>query len=179
MCSRNGLKPNETDFTAQLSRIRDADPQVIFLSAQQIESIHILKQARELGIPADVPFIGAILSADDIESAEGAAEGAITFAAWRSDADTPGNQAFRREIPHAVRPRTQHLGCAVVCRGAYPCGSHRECRNTGFGRDSGRFGRISAILDTILGQFSFSEVGDGAYDPTVLIVKDGKLGGVR
>ena len=30
-------------------------------------------------------------------------------------------------------------------------------------------------LDTILGQFSFSEVGDGAYDPTVLIVKDGKL----
>ena len=60
------FKTNETDFTAQLSRIRDADPQVIFLSAQQIESIHILKQARELGIPADVPFIGAILSADDI-----------------------------------------------------------------------------------------------------------------
>ena len=168
------FETGETDFTDQLSRIRDADPQVIFLSAQQIESIHILKQAREVGIPADVPFIGAILSADDIESAEGAAEGAITFAAWRSDADTPGNQEF------VAKYRTRFgrepsiwaaLSFAAVHILAEAIDNAETPDSVGI-RDA-----LASIsnLDTILGEFSFSEVGDGAYDPTVLVVKDGRL----
>ena len=168
------FKTNETDFTAQLSRIRDADPQVIFLSAQQIESIHILKQARELGIPADVPFIGAILSADDIESAEGAAEGAITFAAWRSDADTPGNQAFVEKYRTRFG-REPSIWAALSYAAVHILAEAIENAETPDSvgiRDA--LANISN-LDTILGQFSFSEVGDGAYDPTVLIVKDGKL----
>ena len=30
-------------------------------------------------------------------------------------------------------------------------------------------------LDTVLGKFSFNEVGDAVYDPIVLIVKGGKF----
>ena len=41
-----------------------------------------------------MPFITVSLSAEDIESTEGAGEEAITFAPWSSSADTPGNQAF-------------------------------------------------------------------------------------
>ena len=168
------FKTNETDFTAQLSRIRDADPQVIFLSAQQIESIHTLKQARELGIPADVPFIGAILSADDIESAEGAAEGAITFAAWRSDADTPGNQAFVEKYRTRFG-REPSIWAALSYAAVHILAEAIENAET---PDSiGIRNALANIsnLDTILGQFSFNEVGDGAYDPTVLIVKNGRL----
>ena len=168
------FETNETDFTAQLSRIKDADPQVIFLSAQQIESIHILKQARELGIPADVPFIGAILSADDIESAGEAAEGAITFAAWRSDADTPGNQAFVEKY-HARFGREPSIWAALSYAAVHILA---EAISTAETPDSaGIRDALASIsnLDTILGQFSFSEVGDGAYDPTVLIVKGGRL----
>ena len=40
--------------------------------------------------------------------------------------------------------------------------------------ESGALANISN-LDTVLGQFSFNEVGDGAYDPKVLIVRDGRL----
>lgn len=35
--------------------------------------------------------------------------------------------------------------------------------------------RVSKTLDTILGQFSFNEDGDGVYEPNILIVRDGVL----
>ena len=168
------FETGETDFTAHLTRIRDAAPEAVFLSAQQIESIHILKQARALGIPADVPFIGAILSADDIESAGEAAEGAITFAAWRSDADTPGNQAFVEKYRTRFG-REPSIWAALSYAAVHILDeaiANAETPDAVGIRDA-----LASIsnLDTILGQFSFSEVGDGAYDPTVLVVKDSRL----
>ena len=168
------FETGEIDFSAHLARIKDAAPKVIFVSAQQIETIHILKQARELGIPADVPFIGAILSADDIESAGDAAEGAITFAAWRSDADTPGNQAFVEKY-HARFGREPSIWAALSYAAVHILAEAVATAETPDSvgiRDA--LAKISN-LDTILGQFSFSEVGNGSYDPTVLIVKDGRL----
>ncbi|MDE0298559.1 MAG: ABC transporter substrate-binding protein [Candidatus Poribacteria bacterium] len=168
------FETGETSFSDQLTRIKDADPEAIFLSAQQIESIHILKEARKLGIPADVPFIGAILSADDIESAEGAAEGAITFAAWRTDADTPGNQEFVEKYRTRFG-REPSIWAALSYAAVHILDEaidNAETKDSVGIRDA--LANISN-LDTILGQFSFSEVGDGAYDPTVLIVNDGKL----
>ena len=168
------FETGETDFSAQLTVIKDAGADAIFVSAQQIELINIFKQARALGIPADVPFIDAVLSADDIESAGDAAEGAITFSAWRSDADTPGNQAFVEKyrarfgrepsIWAALSYATVHILVEAV--------ANAETTDSIGIRDA--LANISN-LDTILGQFSFSEVGDGAYDPTVLIVKDGRF----
>ena len=168
------FEPGETEFSEQLTRIRDAEPEAIFISAQQIETIQILKQARALGIPSDVPFIGAILSADDIESAGGAAEGAITFAAWRSDADTPGNQAFVEKY-RARFGREPSIWAALSYAAVHILAEAVENAET---PDS--IGIRDALvnisnLDTILGQFSFNEVGDGAYEPTVLIVKNGRL----
>ena len=134
------FQTGESDFTAQLTRIKDAGPDAIFLSAQQIETILIFKQARTIGIAADVPFITVSLSAEDIESTEGAGEEAITFAPWSSSADTPGNQAFvekyRARYGRAPRP----MVCAGACHGAYPSRSHRECRIAGFRRNPRRFG---------------------------------------
>jgi branched-chain amino acid transport system substrate-binding protein len=112
------FQSGETDFNAQLTRIKDADPEAIFLSAQQIETILIFKQARALGIPSDVPFITASLSSDDIESAEWAAEGAITFASWSSKTDTPGNLAFvekyRARAPGTVGSLAYGLRCRML-----------------------------------------------------------------
>ena len=168
------FETGETNFSAKLTRIKEADPDVIFVSAQQIELIHILKEARSLGIPADVPFIGAILSADDIESAEGAAEGAITFSAWSSSADTPGNQAFVEKY-RARFGREPSVWAALSYAAVHILAeaiANAETPDSVGIRDA-----LASItdLDTILGQFSFSEVGDGAYDPRVLIVKDGRL----
>ena len=168
------FEPGETEFSEQLTRIRDAAPEAIFLSAQQIETILIMKQALALGILADVPFITASLAEEDIKSAGDAAEGAITFALWRSTADTPGNQAF------VAKYRTRYgrepsqwaaLSYAAVHILAEAIANAETPDSAGI-RDA-----LASIsdLDTILGQFSFNEVGDGAYDPTILIVKDGSF----
>ena len=81
----------ETDFSAQLTRIRDANPDVIFISALSPEKPGILTQGRQLGIPDSVPFVIRTLTIADVQAAGDAAEGAITFVGWASTADTPGN----------------------------------------------------------------------------------------
>ena len=134
------FQSGETDFNAQLTRIKDANPEAIFVSAQQIETILIFKQARALGIPSDVPFITASLSSDDIESAEGAAEGAITFASWSSKTDTPGNLAFVEKYRTRYgREPSVWAALSYACR-ACPSRSDCECGIAGFCRDPRRFG---------------------------------------
>ncbi len=46
------VTPTQTDFSAALQAIRDTNPQVIFIGAEEVESGLIAKQARQLGINA-------------------------------------------------------------------------------------------------------------------------------
>ena len=80
------------DFSDQLTRIKEANPDAIFVASQLPEQTGILIQGRQLGIPTEIPFITSLIN--DVENAGPAAEGAISFAGWISTADTPGNQAF-------------------------------------------------------------------------------------
>ncbi len=84
----------DTDFTTQLTRIKDANPDIIFISSLSPEKPGILMQGRQLGIPNSVPFVMRTLTIADVQAAGDAAEGAITFVGWASTANTPGNQVF-------------------------------------------------------------------------------------
>ena len=88
------FQTGEMDFSTQLTRIKEANPDAIFISALALEMIQILIQGRQIGIPTDVTLIVPDLTKDEVDAAGGAAEGAITFTSWISTADTPGNQAF-------------------------------------------------------------------------------------
>jgi branched-chain amino acid transport system substrate-binding protein len=168
------FETGDTDFSAQLTRIKELEPDAIFLSAQQIEVIRILTQGRELGIPADIPIISHVLSIDEIQSAGDAAEGAITFTSWVSTADTPGNQAF-------VQNYTARYGMEPSVWAAQPYAAvyilAEAIRNAESMDSKGIAAALAEIknFDTILGKFSFDPNGDAVYDPVVLIVKDGKL----
>ena len=94
MLTNETFTTGDTDFSEQLSRIKASSPEAIFISAQDIELIRILTQARELGISTDIPFITLILSKDLIQSAGVAAEGTITYSGWIESMETLGNQAF-------------------------------------------------------------------------------------
>ncbi|MEU6747905.1 ABC transporter substrate-binding protein [Spirillospora sp. NPDC046719] len=60
-----GVKPvadevvttDQKDFSAQLTKIRQRSPEVVFVGSEEVESGLIVKQARDLGI--DAPFAGA------------------------------------------------------------------------------------------------------------------------
>ena len=168
------FETGDTDFTPQLTRIKALDPDAIFVSAQQREVIQILKQGREIGIPAETPFISLVLSIDEIQSAGEAAEGAITFTDWVSTAETPGNEAF-------VANYTTTYGMEPSVWAAQPYAAvyilAEAIRNAASPDSVGIRNALAEIqeFDTILGKFSFDANGDPIYDPVVLIVKDGNL----
>ena len=169
----------DTDFRAQLTRIKALEPDAIFVSSLSPEKPEILIQGREIGIPAAVPFILRTLTRVDVEAAGSAAEGAITFVGWSSIADTPGNQAFVENytkkygvVPNNYAARsyaTLHI-LAEAIGNAQLTGS--VVTDSMAIRDA-----LANIMDfpTIFGIFSFDANGDAVYDPKVLVVKDGQL----
>ena len=168
------FQSGDTDFTAQLTRIRDANPEAIFVSTLPPEMPLILSQGRELGIPDSVPFILPEIAIEQVAAAGDAAEGVITFIGWSSLAATPGNEAF-------IQSYTEKFGMEPNAWAAQSYATLRilaaaiaEAQST----DSAAIRDTLANtmnMDTILGQFSFDAVGDAVYDPQILIVKDGEF----
>ena len=169
------FQTGETDFSAQLTRIKESNPDAIFISATPIETPEILIQGRQLGISASVPFLITLtLASSQIQPAGDAAEGAITFTGWISTADTPGNQAFVQNYraAYGVEPdiwAAQSYTTVYILAKAI---ADAQSADPNAIRDA--LANITDF-DTILGKFSFNAVGDAVYDPIVLIVKDGEF----
>ena len=157
----------DTDFSEQLTRIKALNPDAIFISAQDIELVHILRQVRELGIPYSVPCITLILSEDLIQSAGAAAEGTITFSGWSQTANPPGNPLFveRYETQFGMPPShwaAQSYASVFILAHAI---------ETAAATDAAAIADALAQtenLDTILGPFSFDAHGNGLYAPSRL-----------
>ena len=162
----------DTDFSEQLSRIKDANPDAIFIASQLPEQTGILIQGRQLGIPTEIPFITSLIN--DVENAGAAAEGAISFAGWISSADTPGNQAFVQKYratygsePNAWTAQSYaavYIVAAAIAeaQSTDPTAIRDALANT---KD----------FETVLGAFSFNADGDAVYDPIVQIVENGEF----
>ena len=163
---------DNTNFSTQLTRIKEANPDAIFIAAQLPEQTGILIQGRQLEISTETPFITSLIN--DVENAGDAAEGAISFAGWISTADTPGNQAFvqkyRATYGAEPNPWTAQSYAAVYILAA----AIAEAQST----DPTAIRDVLANtknFDTVLGAFSFNTVGDAVYDPIVLIIENGEF----
>ncbi|GGC53110.1 ABC transporter substrate-binding protein [Chelatococcus reniformis] len=86
----------DVEFAAQLTKIKAAQPDLIVLGSLAEESAGILRQARQLGIPKEVVFVGtqSSISSKFFELAGPAAEGLIAGTAWYIDSPEPKNQEF-------------------------------------------------------------------------------------
>ena len=162
------FQTGETDFSAQLTRIKESNPDAIFISAAVTETPEIMIQGRQLGIPADVPFlISVTFASSQIELAGDAAEGAITFTNWISTADIPGNQAFVQNYrtAYGIEPdvwTAQSYASVYILAEAI---ANAQSADPNAIRNA--LANITDF-DTILGKFSFNAVGDVVYDPVVL-----------
>lgn len=163
-----------TDFSAQLTQIMEANPDAIFISALSAEMTQIMIQGRAIGIPASARFIVPDLTVNEVQIAGEAAEGAIAFTNWRPTSDTPGNGAFveNYRAKYGIEPdpwAAQSYATLYILAEAIGNAQSAEAAAV---RDA-----LANIMDfpTILGQFSFNEVGDAVYDPIVLAVENGEL----
>ncbi len=166
------FQSGDTDFSAQLTRIKKVNPDAIFVSAAPPEKPDILIQAHELGISASI--IMSSLTNVEVEAAGAAAEGTITFTSWLSTDDTPGNQTFVQNY-NATFGTMPNVFAAASYAAVYILAEaikNAESTDSISIRDA-----LANIrdLDTILGTFSFDANGDALYAPKVLIVKNGEL----
>ncbi len=169
------FETGDTDFSAQLTRIKDSNPDAIFISALPPETTKILMQGRQLGIPTAIPFIITItLASDQIQILGDAAEGAITFTSWISTANAPGNQDFVQKYSarYGAEPNiwaAQSYASVYILVKALT-----DAQSTDPVAIRDAMANITDF-DTVLGKFSFDAVGDAIYNPIVLIVENGQL----
>ena len=164
----------ETDFSTQLTRIKESNPDAIFISALVPEMIKIMIQARQLGIPTDVPLIVPDLTKDEVTAAGDATEGAITFTSWVSTADTSGNQAFVQNYrtKYGAEPSPWAAQSYVALYILAEAIANAQSTDATTIRD---VLANTKNFDTVLGKFTFNAVGDAVYDLMVLTVQDGNF----
>ncbi len=170
------FKKKDTDFSAQLTKIKGLKPDQIIVSALAEEAAGILTQARQLGIPDSVHIIGGngFNSPKLAQLAGPAAEGAISGAAWFVGNDTPGNknfvEAYNRKYgsnPDQFAAQA-YTGVYIIANAIKTAGSS----NSQAVRDSLA---KTKDLDTVLGNFSFDEKRDPVHSPVVQTIKNGKF----
>jgi branched-chain amino acid transport system substrate-binding protein len=170
------FKKGDTDFSAQLTKIKGLNPDAIIVSALAEEAAGIMSQGRQLGIPDSVPFIGGngFNSPKLAQLAGPAAEGAISGAAWFVSADNPGNQAFVAAY-NAKYGSNPDQFAAQAYTGVYILAN--AIKAAGKADSASIRAAMAKIkdLDTVLGKFSFDDTRNPVHTPIVQVVKDGKF----
>lgn len=170
------FKKGDSDFSAQLTKIKALNPDAIIVSALAEEAANIMIGARTLGIPDSVHIIGGngFNSPKLAQIAGKAAEGAISGSAWNIASTFPANVdfvgAFREEYKgdpdqFAAQAYTAVWVAALAIKNANSV-DHAAVRDA-----------LAQVkdLDTPLGKFSFDANRDPVHEPVVLIVKDGQF----
>ena len=165
-----------TDYTEQLTRIMEANPEALFISALGAHIPQIMIEARQL-MPSVHVFVPE-LTGIEVTGAGDAAEGVVTSIGWFSMNDNPMNQAFIQsytatygEPPVAWAAQsyaTLNILAAAIVQ-AYATTHSIEATAI---RDA-----LAHTMDfpTVLGSFSFGADGDGVYAPNILVVENGEF----
>ena len=166
------FQSGDTDFSAQLTRIKELNPDAVFISALPPEKPKVLIQGHELGI--SVPVIMSSLTSVEVEAAGAAAEGAITFIGWLPTDDTPGNQAFVQNYS-ATFGMTPNVFAAASYASVYILAEGIKNAGTTDAISIRNALANTKDFDTVFGKFSFNADGDAIYEQKAVIVKDGVL----
>jgi branched-chain amino acid transport system substrate-binding protein len=164
----------DTDFSAQLTKIKSLNPDAIVVSALAEEAANIMVQARTLGIPDSVRIIGGngFNSPKLAQIAGTAAEGAISGSAWNVASTYPASvdfvKAFNAEYnaapdQFAAQAYTAAWAAATAVKNAGSV-DHAAVRDA--------LAKISG-MESPLGSFSFNDKRDPVHDAVVLTVKNG------
>ncbi len=90
------FQKGDVDYSAQLTKIKALNPDVIVIGGLAEETANLIRQARQLGIPLSTKIIGAnaAISTKLNELAGPAAEGFLVGAGWFIGYDNVQNRAF-------------------------------------------------------------------------------------
>lgn len=168
------VTPDQKDFSAALTSIRQAKPEVLFIGAEEVQSGLIVKQARELGITATVVG-GAPIGNPVFVSTAGAknAEGAITSTPYPSNDFSPAAKAFAEAYKAAFNEEAELHGAKAYDGALIMIEALKQTNGEGGLKLTEAI--RSARLDGLLGTFAFNEFGVGIHETRIGIVKAGAI----
>lgn len=165
---------DQKDFSAQLTKIRQASPDVIFIGSEEVESGLIVKQARDLGI--DVPFAGAAPQGTPVYRDTAGVknvEGTIVSSPYLSNNANAQTKKFAAEYKAAYGEDAELHG-AKGYDGAQVL--MRALKNSGVATGKKLADAIRAVkYQGLMGDFSYDETGVGIRATKIGIVKHGKV----
>jgi branched-chain amino acid transport system substrate-binding protein len=165
---------DQKDFSAALTTIRQKNPQMIFLGAEEVESGLIVKQARDLGIT--VPFAGAAPQGTpvflDTAGAKNA-EGTIVSSPYLSNDISEASKKFAAAY-RAKYNEDAELHGAKAYDGAQIMLTALKTSNVATGKDLAEAIRATKYQG-LLGGFAFDKTGVGIFATSIGTIKDGKL----
>ena len=164
----------DTDYSAQLTKIQAANPDVICIAGLYQEGALIVKKAREMGM--NQPIIGnnGFNSPEYIKQAGAAADGTLVATPWNPDSTSPKAQAFRKAYKEKYGREPDQFA-AQAYDGMYTI--HQALEASGSTTDKKKFRDALANIkgfEGVTGKFEFDENRDPKMDLTVLQVKNGK-----
>ena len=164
----------DTDFSAQLTKIQAANPDVICIAGFYQEGALIVKKAREMGM--NQPIIGnnGFNSPAYIEQAGAAAEGTLVATPWNPERKTDKAQNFRKAFKAKYGHEPDQFS-AQAYDAIYVM--HEAVEKSGSTTDRKKFRDALAQIkdfEGATGKFQFDDHRDPKMDLDVLQVKDGK-----
>jgi branched-chain amino acid transport system substrate-binding protein len=168
----------DLDFSAQLTKIKSLNPDAVICSALVEEAANIILQARKLGIPENVHFIGGngFNSQKLADIAGKAADGAISGSPWFLDDPNPRNRKFVAAFKKKYGQDPDQFAAQAYDALNILASALAKVTLTGdLGKD--RVALRDALakvknFEGVGGRFSFDENRDAEQKGRVLIVKD-------
>jgi len=168
------VTPDQKDFSAALTKIRQGNPQALFIGAEEVESGLIAKQARTLGLTATIVG-GAPIGTPTYISTAGAqaAEGSIVSSPYLSNDVNAKTTAFAAayqkkfgQAPEAHGAKA-YDGAKIFIKALQndKCASGKKLADA----------IHNITYDGLQGHFDFDEKGVGLHQTQIGVVKDGKV----
>ena len=164
----------DTDFSAQLTKIQAADPDVLVIASLYQEGSLIVKKAREMGLNQPVIGNNGFNSPAYVQQAGAAADGTLVATPWNPERQSEKAQAFRKAFVAKYGHEPDQFA-AQAYDGVYVM--HQAVEESGAVTDRKKFRDALAALKNFegaTGKFEFDENRDPKMDMDVLVVKDGK-----
>ncbi len=165
---------NDKDFSAQLTKVKDAKPDAIVVSALLDPAVGIATQARKLGLTQPIIGGNGFNSPAFIKGAGDAAEGVIVGAAWNSASTNPTSQKFIAAYKAKFNADPDQFA-AQAYAGVYILAKAIANANS-TDRTAIRDGLAKIKdFDTVLGSFNFTDKRDAQHPAVIQVVQSGKF----
>ena len=167
------VSPDQQDFSAELTKIRELKPDVVFIGALTPLGVRLRAQMERAGVTAQLAGVSGIMTAGFLQGTGAAAEGTISFHNGGPIEAYPEGKAFLdaytkagfTEDPDAYGPFA-YSAATLIMDAVEQVGQDRK--------------KVMAVLNatkkhkTLVGEVNFDEHRQNLVDAYVYVAQDGK-----